>query len=89
MYKEDLKRIASGAKNWRYLLKGWFKTLLGHEPTEEERKKLSTCGDCDSAKDDTWFDTDLREHSGVMCGECFCPIIELVISDKKCPLEKW
>lgn len=49
---------------------------------KEANKRMDICRDCDSNVKDEVF-------GGYMCQECYCPIKNLIHSDKGCDLNKW
>lgn len=49
---------------------------------KEANRRMDICRDCDSNVKD-------KVLGGYMCDECWCPIKNLVYSEKRCELNKW
>lgn len=75
------KRFIGIKENPADIVKSTIKRLKGADKNEAARK-LSICKKCPSRVPDKIF-------GGFMCEECFCPLKNLVHSEKGCDLNKW
>lgn len=87
-----MSRIIKGILEIKNVYQGWKKHLLKEPLTFCEKQHLIICSKCDNMKEDEWFDLvddEITDCNGKKCGVCECPILTLIKSNKKCPIENW
>lgn len=71
------------------IAKAWINVVKGIT-TEEHKRRAKICNNCDTAKYISFtdfIDDELKEVKGMVCGNCYCPLIALIRSKKTC--HKW